>query len=333
MKSWIPIVGTAVLVAVIGFVVFGLFGGSDPVVVSERAGAAETVGAAADVDSGDRSSGADNPRTDSTVSIGPSDDEDIGEGQIDPDAVVLPDGLGELGADAYFNDFSKPLGPEWLVYNSIGHAGWGLRRPSAVTTTADPTAAGGTVLTITAKMGEGSEAGLLVSGGLKLRRPQTYGTYTVRMRVEPDPDEVTSGVALLWPQSNQWPRDGEIDFVETWASRATRTPVESNLHWLKPDAVEPYVRADDAKVLRTHPGVDGTDWHIYRLDWRADLITVTVDDRPPVVLSNNPDEIADWNMEPTLQLDAFPAPHTLELQPRIEGNSVNMFVDYILVEP
>lgn len=260
-----------------------------------------------------------------------ADDDDLAVGQIDLSA-ELPDGLGPLNRGDYFNDFTEPLGPEWDVYDSIGHAGWGLRRPSAIGIAADPEASGGSVLTITAEMGTGDEAGLLVSGGVKLKLPQIYGRYTMRVRVDPDPAEVTSGVALLWPESNQWPRDGEIDILETWASRATRTPVESNLHWLNPDATEPYERSDDAKSQRVHPGVDGSQWHVYQLEWRENLVSVTVDDRAPVVLSNDPAEIAQWYMEPTLQLDAFSAPDTPDQQPAVESPVV-MYVDYILVQP
>ncbi len=271
----------------------------------------------------------------------PADDEDAALGQVDSDPdsdsdsnpdLDLPDGLGPLAVGDYYNDFSQALGPEWEVYDSIGHAGWGLRRPSAIGIAADDDAAGGSVMTITAEMGVGPDAGLLISGGVKLKRPQIYGRYTMRVRVDPDPAEVTSGVALLWPQSNQWPRDGEIDILETWASRASRTPVESNLHWLNPAASEPYERSDDLKNQVIHPGVNGSEWHVYQLEWREDLLSVKVDDRQPVILSADPDEIADWNMEPTLQLDAFSAPDTPDRQPAVD-RPVVMYIDYILVQP
>lgn len=246
--------------------------------------------------------------------------------------VTLPDDLGVLGDGEYFNDFSQPLGPEWWAYDSIGHDGWGFRRPSAIELVTDETAAGESVLTITASMGVGDEQGQMVSGGLKLLLPQTYGRYTIRARVEADPSEVTSGVALLWPQSNEWPRDGEIDFMETWANRSSRTPVESNLHWLNPAASEPFNAVDDAKQLGTHPDVDGTLWHIYQLEWREDLVSVSVDGGAPLILSTDPDEIADWPMELAMQLDAFPAPDAPDEQPVLD-QPVTMYVDYVLVQP
>lgn len=241
-------------------------------------------------------------------------------------------GVTTSGAVTYFSDFSQGLGAEWTVYNSIGHAGWGLRRPSAVEVMPDPTAAGGDLLTITAKMGSGAEAGQLVSGGLKLRKPQIYGRYTIKVKADPDPDQVTSMAALLWPESNQWPRDGEIDIIETYASRATRTPVESNLHWLNPAATEPYVRSDDAKAQYVHPGISGAAWHTYTLEWREDLVSISIDGDTPLILSTNPAEIADWNMEPTLQLDAFDAPYAPGVQPSVSA-PLTMYIDFILVQP
>ncbi len=272
-------------------------------------------------------------------------------GQAGPEETVLDDGdiedtvplgmrpaggdgppiVSELDDDDYYTDFSEPLGDEWLLYDSIGHAGWGLRRPSAIGMASDPTAAGGSVLTITASMGTGDAEDLVVSGGIKLLRPQTYGRYTMRVKVDKDPAEVTSGVGLLWPASNRWPEDGEIDIFESWRYRATRTPVESNLHWLNPEAEPPYERSDDLKTLQLHVGVDGSEWHVYQLEWREDLVSVSIDGNEPAVLSTNPDEIADWDMEPTLQLDAFPTPTDLESQPELEIDVV-MYVDYLAIQ-
>jgi hypothetical protein len=42
---------------------------------------------------------------------------------------------------------------------------------------------------------------------------QTYGKYTIRFRVDPGLDGYYAAW-LLWPQSESWPRDGEIDFPE-----------------------------------------------------------------------------------------------------------------------
>lgn len=243
--------------------------------------------------------------------------------------------IGAMSATSmvgFYTDFDAPLESNWDIYYSPGHAGWGLRRPSAVAVGPDPQAGTGGLLTITAKMGTGDETGQLVSGGVKVHHPQIYGNYLVRVKVEPDPDGVTSGAVLLWPESNQHPRDGEIDILESWSNRETRTPVESNLHWLRPGAEPPFTAADDYKAQVVHPGVDGTEWHVFELEWREDLVSVAVDGGTPVVLSTNPAEIASWNMEPTIQLDAFDAFDAPGVQPSLTGEVV-MSVDYLIVRP
>ncbi len=236
------------------------------------------------------------------------------------------------GSVIYYNDFSAgTLGPEWEQYDSIGNAGWGLRRPSAISIVPDAGAiAGGNCLAITAEMGTGAEAGQLVSGGLKLvGYAQTYGRYTVRLRVDDDPDRVTNGVSLLWPTDNIWPQGGEINIVENFYNRATRSPVESRLHWMRPDAQPPFDRADDELVQVDH-AIDGTDWHTYTLEWRADSVTIAVDDGPARLLSTGNALIPQWDMDITFQLDAQDAPGTGQ-QPVLNGE-VSMCVDFVQVE-
>jgi hypothetical protein len=249
------------------------------------------------------------------------------------DAAVTPSPFRALRGGAavvYATDFAA-LDDDWHVYHSDGHAGRGLRRPSAVTIEADGEAEGASVLRITARMGDGDEAGELVSGGLALDRPRTFGTYTFRMRVGPDPDEATSGVAILWPSSDRWPEDGELDLVETWANRATRTPVETNIHSLASDAAPPYDEADDRLLSVRHEGVDGTAWHIYRFEWRADRLVMTIDGGAPRVLTTDPTRIPVSDMVPTFQLDAFPTPERPDEDPVLRGE-VTLEVDWLVVE-
>jgi hypothetical protein len=235
------------------------------------------------------------------------------------------------GEEIYRTDFSEGLGSEWRIYDSIGHAGWGLRRPSAVTVEPESSAAGGSLLTITARMGSGEEAGLLVSGGLKLIVPQTYGRYTFRMRADGDPSGVTSAVSLLWPASNDWPADGELDIVETWTNRATRTPVETNIHWPAPEATPPYTARDDRVRYFGHNGVDAREWHTYVFEWHPDRLVMTIDDREPVILTTEPLHIPDDDMELTFQLDGFDAFDAPGVQPIIDGE-VRLEVDWVVVE-
>lgn len=242
-----------------------------------------------------------------------------------------PSDLGWLDADervVYANDFSSgELGPEWRRYDSVGNQGWGLRRPSAFSVVDAPGAAGGRCLAIDATMGVGDEAGQVVTGGAKLiGHSLTYGRYTVRVRVDDDPAEVTSGVVILWPSSNEWPAGGEINIVENYANRDTRTPVESRLHWLRPGAEPPFDRRDDTFSQVDHM-IDGSEWHTYVLDWRPDSVTVSVDGGPPRSLAINGAVVPSWDMDLTVQLDAFDHPGTGR-QPVLERD-VRMCIDFV----
>ncbi len=212
----------------------------------------------------------------------------------------------------------------WTLYHSPGHAGLGLRRASAIDVVPSDGATGGSVLQITASMGTGDEAGELVSGGMMLQgRTQTYGRYSVRVRVDADPAGVTSGVVLLWPESGRWPDDGEIDFFEGWANRETRSPVESNLHW-----------ADEAgrdQMVSAAHAVSGTEWHTYTLDWRPDLVAVSVDGGKPQVLSTDPIRIPHVPMNLAIQLDNFEAVDRPG-EPPVLRKPIRLQVDWVRVE-
>ena len=251
---------------------------------------------------------------------------------IEPPSTPFTETRDRATALVYATDFQELVFADWEIYDSPGHAGLGWRRPSAITIEPHPEAEGGSVLTITARMGtDDEEAGQIVSGGLALLRPKTYGTYTFRMRVDPDPARVTSGVAILWPWSNRWPEDGELDMVETWVNRDTRAPVETNIHYLDPFAQPPFEVADDRLWSIVHSGLDGSQWHTYRFDWRADRLTMAIDDGPARVVTDDPLHIPDWPMVPTFQLDAFPAPDGTRESAAVQGE-VTLEVDWLVIE-
>ena len=57
-------------------------------------------------------------------------------------------------------------------------------------------------------------SGQIVSAGLGLWKlpPQTYGKWEMLVRMDACPQ--VKYAWLLWPYSNSWPNDGEIDFAE-----------------------------------------------------------------------------------------------------------------------
>jgi beta-glucanase (GH16 family) len=145
---------------------------------------------------------------------------------------------------------SSELNPsEWTAYDSVGGFGTGYRRPSAISQsdgTLKITATGDT------------------SGGMAQNKGQLYGRWEFRART--DRGRGFGSAILLWPDSEKWPQDGEIDIMEV--------PGENR----------------DLANFVVHWGVDGTDnmngiavpgdfsqWHTFTLEWLPDRITWYVD--------------------------------------------------------
>jgi hypothetical protein len=189
----------------------------------------------------------------------------------------------------------------WSLYNSPGHNGNGLRRPSAFSTD------GQGHLVITAQ----TTGGKIVSGGMASRLNQTYGLYEFRVRTDPDPTGTMSGVVLTWPQSGRWPQDGENDIYETGTRANTRSPFNSFVHFGKQNS---------QRWFRHH--ADGAQWHTMAMDWSPGAIKVYRDG------------VLDWTMTDRkaiphvahhlcVQLDAFAN--------RQLTTPVRMYVDWVRI--
>jgi beta-glucanase (GH16 family) len=190
---------------------------------------------------------------------------------------------------------------KWRVYGPWipGHAGNGIRDGSAVTVAND-------LLTITAKMVNGT----LVSGGMSNKFDQTYGFYEFRVRTDADPGLVTSGVVLTWPQSQNWPVDGENDIYETTLD-ADRDPIKSFVHY----------GATNKQYWFHHSNATGQAWHNMAMEWDSSAIRIyrdgilawTVTDRAA---------IPDVAHHMSIQLDAFKKSMT---------GSVRLQVDWVRI--
>jgi len=171
----------------------------------------------------------------------------------------------------------------WNPYYGSGHAGNGLRRPSAVSQRDG-------LLTITAK----SEGGEIVSGGMSNRLNFQYGSVEFRVRTDRDPTAQMSGVVLTWPKSGKKVPDGENDIYETSYSLA-RNPFYSYVHYTL-DGIT-------GKQYRFVHSADATQWHVMRMDWSATemkfyrygVLTHTLTN--PAAIPDNPHHAA-------IQLDA-----------------------------
>jgi licheninase len=138
----------------------------------------------------------------------------------------------------------------WWLYDGPGHAGNGRRTPAAITV------AGGLV-TIT-----GDERG--ASGGMAPKGPgQKYGRWEVCAK-SPLSAPAYHSVLLLWPDAEDWPVGGEIDFMEI--ADPQRQHVQTWLH----------SGADDQRQGTVVP-IDATQWHTWGVEWTPDRIVAYVD--------------------------------------------------------
>jgi hypothetical protein len=148
------------------------------------------------------------------------------------------------------DDFSSGDG-QWSIYDGAGHGGQGKRSPSAVSTT-------GGVLTLTGDP-SGTTAGMAWNPGRK------YGRWEGRVRA-PAGDPSYNALLLLWPDAEDWPSGGEVDFMEM--SDPSRQETNMFLHY-----------GADNQQLNGKVQVDATQWHNWAVEWTPDAITAYVDGR------------------------------------------------------
>jgi endo-1,3-1,4-beta-glycanase ExoK len=147
------------------------------------------------------------------------------------------------------------------------------------------------LLTITARVADYGGKSRVISSAVSSKVNFTYGRIEARVRTDGGP---MSGVCLLWPQSNVWPRDGETDFYET--GPGDRSRFMTFLHWYggksgsDQNGYVHYARADD--------------WRIMVCEWEPDAIRVFRDGQLIVNFTDKA-KIPPIPMHPTAQLDRF----------------------------
>lgn len=137
---------------------------------------------------------------------------------------------------------------------------------------------------------------------------QLYGAYEVRARGD---DVDGYKVAwLLWPKSENWPRDSEIDFPEADLSGE----VSAFLHW------QGGTKGSDQTHFGT--GARFTDWHTYRLEWMPNRINLFLDGKQ---IGTSTHKIANTPMRYVLQTET-------QLSGRVPTySSGKVQVDYVKV--
>ncbi len=124
-----------------------------------------------------------------------------------------------------------------------------------------------------------------------------YGRISVRFKADALPGFKLAW--LLWPDSKQWPQDGEIDFPEGDLSKV----IYAAVHGL--DASGTHV----IEVLR--PNAAFTSWHTATTEWSPGKIEFFLDGKSiGVVTSPVPDKPMHYILQTEACLTGCPAPET-----------------------
>jgi hypothetical protein len=184
---------------------------------------------------------------------------------------------GPVVAGDEFNYTGAPDNLKWRVYDSAGHAGNGVRSPAAWNVN-------GSVARVT-----GDSYG--ITGGMSAKFDRRkYGRWEARMRTS-DRDSEYHPVLLLWPDSGDWPCDGEVDYAEGVGDTSR---MNFFLH-----------HGCNNQQISARQAIDTTQWHNYAIDWQPDGITGYIDG-VQWFRTTNVGYLPPGPMHQAIQLDWFP---------------------------
>ncbi len=180
------------------------------------------------------------------------------------------------------DEFTDPSSTKnWSLYDGPGHAGNGIRSPHAASV-ADGQ------LTIT-----GDDQG--TSEGMAWNPGQKYGRWEGCV-ASPKGASAYNSLLLLWPDAENFPVGGEIDFMEI--SDQSRQSVDMFLHYGQ----------SNSQVQGTVK-IDATQWHSWAVEWTPDHVTAFVDGKPWYT-TNDASILPPGPMHLCIQLDYFPHGHS-----------------------
>ena len=229
------------------------------------------------VDSGGNSGVTDDGDTDSPTTDSPTTDSPTTDSPT-TDATATAADTFAWGTPTGVEDFDGTLS-NWGVYDGPGHAGNGRRSPSAVSVSDAASSRSPATRTGPPAAWPGASAGA------------KYGRWEARVK-SPVADPTYHAVMLLWPDAENWPAGGEVDFMEI--SDETRQKTDFFLH---------YGEADHQ--LHGEKVIDATQWHNWAVEWTPTTITGYVDG-VAWFSTTRADALPPGPMHLTLQLDWFP---------------------------
>ena len=184
--------------------------------------------------------------------------------------------INNWGKPNRVDEFDKDLSG-WSAYDGEGHAGNGRRSPEAASVKDG-------LLTINGDS-EGTTAGLAWNPG------QKYGRWEGRVKA-PVSDPSYNALLLLWPDAENFPVGGEVDFMEM--TDHTRKSTELFLHY-----------GEDNSQVQGEVEVDATQWHNWAVEWTPDHVTAFLDGKPWWTTTDT-SILPPGPMHLCIQLDWFP---------------------------
>lgn len=208
--------------------------------------------------------------------------------------ITIPPTVG-VWKEVFHEDFTTPAalgsfegtyGSKWKVYPEPWRdtSKSGLYSPKRVLSVADG------VLRVNVH----SEGGQPLVAAVLPRIPdQTYGKFVVRFRADPVANYKTAW--LLWPDSEKWPDDGEIDFPEGSLNKT----IKAYSHYASPSG------GQDAFST----GVTYADWHTATTEWAPGKVTFLLDGVVVGVSTTKvPNKPMHWVLQTETSLSTKPAP-------------------------
>jgi Glycosyl hydrolases family 16 len=254
-----------------------------------------------------RTATSDSPVT--TTGTPPSPNPD-GQSNVAPHntATVNPDERSDTEAAVRYgwqlrdhNEFNgNALGPAWKPYTGETTGGVGRHDP------ANLQVADGRLSIVSRG---------LSSGGLEWAPGQLYGRWEVRARTQ---KAVGYGdVLILWPDAEDFPEGGEVDFMEI--PKPERNEYNFNLHF-----------GADNSQNGTKVAGDFTQWHNYAVEWTPDHVAGFVDGQE-IFRTTQREQIPPRPMHLTMQQDIGPYDNWIPPRDATTPPEVRFQIDWVRI--